>query len=180
MGKFFPWPEWEYSLHPCACSLVQRKGAALMQLVTFPASEAARAVWHCWWLHLCEVYRLKKLLSAAKKERKKGISRVKEKILRTMENSIHLLPAKHRKQQWKNDQLFHLYHTFLQTFLQLLSNNICAEELFFFLSLISHSTHEKGSYNYLKNQYMQSSRELVHIQINNEVMGFTFSFLQFY
>lgn len=47
------------------------------------------------WSLQCE-----EILVSSKQKKKKGISRVKEKILRTMENSPHLLPAKHRKQQW--------------------------------------------------------------------------------
>lgn len=96
------------------CSLVQRNGAALMHLVTFPAHVAATAVWHCWKLLKSPVWIT---LVSSQQKKKKGISRVKEKILRTMENSPHLPPAKHRKQQWQSDQLFHSHHTiFLQAF----------------------------------------------------------------
>lgn len=59
------------SLQPYTCSLVQRKGAALTQLVIFPAYGTARAVWHCWWLHLHEVSSVKKLSAAANKRRKR-------------------------------------------------------------------------------------------------------------
>lgn len=96
-----------------------------MQLVTFPAYGTATAVWHCLRLHLCQVSSVKKLLSAGNKKRKKGISRVKEKILRTMENSPHLLPAKHRKQRWSCDQFFQfLLHNISSDILAAAFNNV--------------------------------------------------------
>lgn len=92
----------------CDCTLVQRKGAAWV--VTLPAYGTTTAVAALLMTSCVSSLQCEEALISSKKphtNQRKGISRLKGKNPRTIENFTHFLTAKHRKHQWECEQLFY-------------------------------------------------------------------------